>query len=211
MAYSTLTLFTASGIYNATGYGEAVAIHTYTTSDLVSIVSTPGYFPNNFGVNEDQIRINDILILMTGDFNTFTKVTSLSPVGIVAFLDFPSNVVTDSSSIFSTTVQGVWASPIPIDINVYQQNKLCVLTFPPVLAAATGGPLITFGDLFPESCRPALDTSGGCGLINNSLNEIGGIVVITDGTAFIARSDGSPFSASGNAGFNPFTFIFMSV
>lgn len=205
-------LYTSAALFNSTSYGVAPAIHTYTSStDTLAAISAFDYFPNHFNVDPLQIRKGDILFIIASDFNLITKITSVSPVVLVAFVDFPTNIVTDSDSLFSVNAQGIWASPQPIMVDVYQQNKLCILTFPNVVAASTGGALISFSSTLPTSVFPQYAVIKPIYIEDNSLQETGLLILNIDGTVRIVRANSVAFDATGNAGFLSFNVTYKTV
>lgn len=214
MSFNPLTLFKAASVMNATGYGEAPAIHTYRSDDAISMIGSPGYFPDFFGVDPLQIRVNDILTVMASDFRLFAYILSLEPVTLAAFTDFPTNIVTDLDTTQSNEAAGAWASNIPIMIDFYQQNKECIVTFPSVSDSAVGGsggpitltaPFII--DAFPqyEIFETVIIQNGTDGAL-----EPGQCRLLTDGTIQIYRFAGS-FGTTANAGFQAFSVAYKTI
>src|ERR1043166_7294309 len=214
MAFTPTTLLTAASVMNATGYGDASAIHTYRSADTLSEIGIPGYFPDFFNVDPEQVRVNDILAVMASDLRLFTIITDLSPVTLVAFSDFPSNIVTDLDTTQSNELTGVWAAPISIMLDFYQQNKECIVTFPSVSADATGGgggpitltsPFIAAAFPQYEIFQPIIIQNGTDGNF-----EAGECQLLVDGTIAITRAAGS-FGTTANAGFKGFSIAFKTI
>lgn len=205
------TLFTARSVYNATSYRIASAIHTYRTTDTIAQVMVPGYFPDNFGVNELQVAVDDLLILMTSDYNVIAKVTSISPSGLVLFLDFPTNLVTDQSANLSNVLTSVVTTPVPYNFTAYKAGKVCILTFPQVSGPSGGGTVLDMQDALPEAFRPPQFTSVPAGVINNSLYEVGGMLINSDGTFGVVRQNGIAFDPTGDAGFGPGLAVYQTI
>lgn len=206
MAFTPQTLYTARAVANAVSYGEAAAISTYTSEDLLTEVATPGYFPDFFGVDPIQIKIGDVLVLMAADIRLLAVIISVAPVLLDAFTDFPQNLVTQSITQQSNEYSGVWASPIPILLDFIQQGNECLITFPSGIDLSTGGANISFTSPVIPSAFPLFEVSTPIEILDNSISEIGTLILRTDGTIEIFRLNGTPFTASGNAGF-PSTMV----
>lgn len=206
-------LYTAAAIFNSTSYGSAPAVHTYTSAtDTLADISSFDYFPDHFNVDPLRIRANDILFIIASDFNLITRITSVVPVNLVSFVDFPTNIVTDTDRLISTSLQGIWASPIPIMIDAYQLNKLCILTFPTVSQASIGGATeFTLSAPLPAALLPQYTTAVDVKLTDNSLPVDGALTLHTSGSLFWTKDDGSLFSSTGNAGFFGFAAAYKTV
>lgn len=204
MSFDPTKLFLAAGRFNSTSYGAAPAIHTYNgieEGDDIETIATPGYFPDFFGADADEIRADDILIVLAADIRIITLVVSVDPVILTTFTDFPTNLVTQDLTSQAQEYLGIWASSIPIIIDIAQQGNECLVTFPSAFDTSTGGPSISlFAAIFPAN-RPLYDFVTPFEIMNNGVSEMGHIEIKTDGTMKIFRLDAAAFSVGGNAGF----------
>lgn len=210
MAYTQSTFFAASGVYNATSYGEAPAIHTYRTEDLLADIMS-GYFPDFFGFEPEEVRVNDILALVTGDLRLFAFITSVAPVGLIAFSDFPPNLVTEALTTQSNEYTGIWSSNIPVLLDFVQQGHECLMTFPSGFDTSSGGAFIEFFSPVVVGSFPLFEVIKPMEVMNNSISEMGHMVLQTDGNVKIFRLDAVPFSVGGTAGFPAQSVVFRTV
>ena len=192
-------LFTASGIFNASAYGVAPALHTYHTEDNIATVSAPDYFPDFFNTDPLDIRVKDILFLECSDFNLIVVIDSLEPVTLTPFINFPTNIVTETTSTQSQTASGVWASPIAFTLDFVQQGSETLMTFPNLVDVSTGGPSILFDTAIPLANRPAFEQVIPIWILDNSLAEVGVLTLATSGMVTITRANSVAFTATGNA------------
>jgi len=205
-------LFTASGIFNASAYGVAPALHTYHTEDDIATVSAPDYFPNFFNTDPLDIRVKDILFLECSDFNLITVIDSLEPVSLIPFINFPTNIVTDNDQSISTNASGPWAAPESIMLDAYNLSKECILTFPAVSAACTvAATSIAFSTGLPAALFPAYAISKPILVLDNSLYVEGNINLSTGGVITIEKLNGAAFTTTGNAGFAGFSVSFKTI
>jgi hypothetical protein len=192
-------LFTASGIFNASAYGVAPALHTYHTEDNIATVSAPDYFPDFFNTDPLDIRVKDILFLECSDFNLIVVIDSLEPVTLTPFINFPTNIVTETTSTQSQTASGVWAAPIAFTLDFVQQGSETLMTFPNLVDVSTGGPSILFDTAIPLANRPAFEQVIPIWILDNSLAEVGVLTLATSGMVTITRANSVAFTATGNA------------
>jgi len=200
MPYTPSTFFTASGVYNAPGYGAASALHTYKTPDLLGAIMS-GYFPDFFGFDPDRVRTDDVLMLITGDIRLFAFITSVAPVGLIAFSDFPGNLVTQSITTQSNEYTGIWALNQSVLIDFVKQGNECLMTFPSGFDTSIGGPFISFVSPVIPEVFPTVDFVVPIEVMDNSVSEIGHMLLKTDGSVKVFRLDAVPFSIGGTAGF----------
>lgn len=200
MSYTPSTFFTASGVYNAPGYGDASAIHTYRTPDLLSEITT-SYFPDFFGFDPVRVRTNDVLMLMTQDVRLFAFITSVAPVALVSFSDFPENLVTQSITTQSNEYTGIWTLNEPVLLDFVQQGQECLMTFPSGFDISNGGPFISFVSPIVSNSFPLFDVIIPIEIMDNTVSEMGHMLLKTDGSVKIFRLDAVPFSIGGTAGF----------
>lgn len=201
MAYNSINFFIAAGVYNACGYRDAPSINTYFTEDLIADVAAPGYFPDYFGFEPENVRVNDILFVQASDINIILLITDVAPVTLTTYVNFPTNIVTEDLSTQSQTASGVWSAPIAFTLDFVKQGSEVLMTFPTITDASTGGAVILFDAAIPAPLRPAFEFSCPITLVDNSLAETGVFSLDTSGIVRITRLNNVAFAATGDAAF----------
>lgn len=211
MAYNSINFFIAAGVYNACGYRDAPSINTYFTEDLIADVAAPGYFPDYFGFEPENVRINDILFVQASDINIILLITGVAPVTLTTYVNFPTNIVTEDLSTQSQTASGVWASPVAFTLDFVKQGREVLMTFPTIIDVSTGGAQILFDTVVPAELFPEFDIYHPIVVVNNSVEEAGAFHLDTGGVVRILRLNMTAYAATGDAGFQGMAIKYKTI
>jgi hypothetical protein len=206
--------------------------HSYKSeTDTVVEILMSGYFPVDFNVDTDDIKVGDLLWVVGTDGFSITKITSLNPVTLMinpASNVFPSGITTSSIDFINgggfidffaatnlpVSWSGPWTSPINLSSGIrgYVVNDLCTLVFIQIpFITATSSSIITLADPLPEDFNPDSDKSFGPYLmVSNSIRVAGTIHITSAGVVTISSNldDSGVFTGPGAAGFYTISVTF---
>ena len=224
------------GLYNSQQQAGNLTscVHTYkSTTDMVAAIMAPGYFPDNFNSDINDVEIGDLLWIVGSDSFSVTEITALSPVTVIINPTsnvFPGGLTTSSINFtvasgggfidyfavagLGATWTGPWASPISLSdaIRTYLINDLCTLEFVqiPFISGVTPS-IITLQDPLPEDFNPDSDkTFGPYLMVNNDIRVLGTVHITSSGVVTISSdlSDSGTFNGPGSCGFYTISVTF---
>lgn len=208
MAFDQAGLFLGRGVYNACRFGNAPAWHSYaSTTDTVSTILGNNYFPEKFAreVDGSDVRPGDIIYLSGSDTQSINRIIAISPSVILGPYGTSGNT---STVINTTTVSGIWASPITnVSMRSYNTGHLTTVFCPTTLATVTSGTVITF-NVSSQSAfdfqQPVVLTNGG-GLMIGQLD-----MFLNDTLVQLQIVSGGPFTPGVPGGFEAFEFTYIN-
>lgn len=210
MPFTIDTFNCARGKFNCSAGLASAVIHTYTSNDTYQETAVPEYAPPYYGFSSENVR--------NGDFIMF-HLSNLE--GIVRIIDAKNNVafpfilppvdppITQQFSAEATSFTGIWAADVGTTMLYGQTGKICQLTLPDVLDAATTSGVITLsGSLFVS---PASDITIPMYVVDNGVQVMGKIKLTNSGLLIISPADtynSGNFTGAGTSGFEGFTFSY---
>lgn len=108
--------------------------------------------------------------------------------------------------VHSTSMQGPFASPIPVDVRITKVGNVCTLVIDPVVGAHSMNSRINMTDALPERFRPKV--TGGLEriivrilIMNNSTISEGTVYIFATGAIRVSNAVDINFNTGGNCGF----------
>lgn len=116
----------------------------------------------------------------------------------------------ESTTLISTTVSGVWAAPQNIDIRIgFISDTQVSISFQEVVAAATTSNSIVLDTALPAAFRPLGDKTAIIKVADNGANMVGQCLIPSSGLVTINTTvDNSFFTGSGTTGFKSFSMVY---
>lgn len=173
MAYEKKFFTLGRGSYNNYATLDNAAQHIYKTAvDTLATILAPGYFPENFNFDLNNVKIGDIIDIYGSDFDNKYVITNVTAPTFSEPKD-----LSNATFVFGTNLIGIFAAPQPITITFRKIGDVVTVFVPNATAVATIAANMTTSAQVGAALVPELTIQNIVPVVDNGLVAAGALKI----------------------------------